>query len=387
MEFILLKSCFGLPKFAYNLRTYNLINSPQLITDFDHVVLNRLAGIISTTFNPHSPTWIQAALPPSLSGLGITSAADIASIAYLSSYVDSLPLQNKLTNNMPEIDLSKNIIDFDTKSDISFETYIETPAFKSSRSTQSILSQEIMKKKYQLLLDSTNNIADKARILSCTGKYNGAWLDVVPLPSLGLAFTTSEFCGATCLRLGLDQTNNNTLCQMCFKHEMDTLGHHALNCKYGTEIIGRHDKITDIIFNQCQQALLHPLKENRYDKTLLNRADIEIPNWTLGKSALLDIGITNPTCQTNVKKSATTPGHALDKYENAKLLKYQDICENENKICIPIISETFGKWSETSIATLKKITKIIAQKNDKVIGTTFLQLMQRLSLSVQKSNV
>jgi hypothetical protein len=43
--------------------------------------------------------------------------------------------------------------------------------------------------------------------------------------------------------------------------------------------------------------------------------------WTLGKSALLDIGITNPTCQTNIKKSATTPGHALDKYESAKLLR------------------------------------------------------------------
>jgi hypothetical protein len=72
---------------------------------------------------------------------------------------------------------------------------------------------------------------------------------------------------------------------------------------------------------------------------------------------------------------------------NSTIYSTHSVCENENKICIPFISETFGKWSETSIATLKKITKLIAQKNDKVIGTTFLQLMQRLSLSVQKSNV
>jgi hypothetical protein len=63
------------------------------------------------------------------------------------------------------------------------------------------------------------------------------------------------------------------------------------------------------------------------------------------------------------------------------------MCETEGKICIPIISETFGKWSETSITTLKRITKMLAQKNDKSIGLTFLRLIQRLSLSVQKSNV
>jgi hypothetical protein len=51
------------------------------------------------------------------------------------------------------------------------------------------------------------------------------------------------------------------------------------------------------------------------------------------------------------------------------------------------LTETFGKWSETSITTLKRITKMLAQKNDKSIGLTFLRLIQRLSLSVQKSNV
>jgi hypothetical protein len=77
------------------------------------------------------------------------------------------------------------------------------------------------------------------------------------------------------------------------------------------------------------------------------------------------------------------PSAEREKYESAKLLKYQERCENESKNCIPIISETFGK----SITTLKKITKIIFRKNDKLIGATFSQLMQQLSLSVQKSNV
>ena len=387
LEFILLKNCLGLPKFSYNLRTYNFLTSVHLLTEFDNMVLNRLADLLAHTFNPSSPTWIQASLPLTSSGLGITLATDIASIAYLSSYVDSKPLQDTLITNTPDIDLSNNIINFDHKSDISFDLIIESTAFNTTRSTQNILFQEIVKKKYNQLLELSINPTDKARILSCTGKYNGAWLDVVPLPSLGLALTTSEFSRATCLRLGLTQTNANSLCQMCFKHEMDALGNHALNCKHGSERIGRHDKISDIIFLQCQKALLHPTSESRCDHTSQNRSDIEIPNWIDGKTALLDIGITNPTCQSNLSNAAITPGYAIEKYETAKLLKYQDICENESKICIPIISETFGKWSTTAIKTLKRITKFIAQKNDEQLGSSFTQLMQRLSLSVQKSNV
>jgi hypothetical protein len=68
------------------------------------------------------------------------------------------------------------------------------------------------------------------------------------------------------------------------------------------------------------------------------------------------------------------------------LQKYAETCETNGTICIPIISETFGKWSTTSISTLKRITKMIAQKNDKPMGQTFLNLIQRLSLAVQKSN-
>jgi hypothetical protein len=73
IEFILLKNCLGLPKFSFNLRSYDFQQSPHL-TDFDNIVLNRPADLIGTTFNPASHTWMQASLPPSLSGLGITLA-------------------------------------------------------------------------------------------------------------------------------------------------------------------------------------------------------------------------------------------------------------------------------------------------------------------------
>jgi hypothetical protein len=151
--------------------------------------------------------------------------------------------------------------------------------------------------------------------------------------------------------------------------------------------IGRHDNISKIIYLQCKDALLHPIIEPRSDNNSQQRADIEIPNWTDGKSALLDIGITNPTCQSNVIQSAATPGHAIMKYELMKMNKYANICETEGKVCVPIISETFGKWSETSITTLKRIMKMLAIRNDKPVGLTFLRLIQRLALSVQKSNV
>jgi hypothetical protein len=387
MEFMLLKHCLGMPKFSFNLRTYNFQDEPHLIAEFDNIVLERLADLIGTTFNPTAAIWTQASLPTQLSGLGVTLAADVASIAYLASYIDSRPLQSNLIKNIPDINLSNNIDYFNSKSEESFDEIAENAAFKTLRSTQSILFNEIIKIKHKQLLTSTITNFDKARILSCTGKYNGAWLDVAPIASLGLALSNSEFTRSVSLRLGIAQTNPNTLCQMCFKNEMDELGHHALDCKHGTERIGRHDKISDIIFSLCKEALLHPTKESRCNETTQNRADIEIPNWTNGKTALLDIGITNPTCKSNVKNAATISGYALGKYETIKLQKYSEICETEGKICIPIISETFGKWSETSITTLKRITKMLAQKNDKSIGLTFLRLIQRLSLSVQKSNV
>jgi hypothetical protein len=96
-----------------------------------------------------------------------------------------------------------------------------------------------------------------------------------------------------------------------------------------------------LVYLYHSEALLHPTKESRYNnETTQNRADIEIPNWRNGKTALLDIGITNPTCKSNVNNAATISGYALGKYETIKLQKYSEICETKGKICIPIISET-----------------------------------------------
>ena len=145
-------------------------------------------------------------------------------------------------------------------------------------------------------LITISSLADKARLLSISSPHASAWLSVTPSEGLGLHLDPPVFQIAVKWWLGLD-TSEGSQCTLC-PGVLDHLGHHAVTCKYGGDVVSRHNKIRDILVETCRRAHIGVQVEVgnnlTHDHNKTRPADILLSNWFLGKPAALDVSITSP---------------------------------------------------------------------------------------------
>ena len=145
-------------------------------------------------------------------------------------------------------------------------------------------------------LITLSSLADKARLLSISSPHASAWLSVTPSEGLGLHLDPPVFQIAVKWWLGLD-TSEGSQCTLC-PGVLDHLGHHAVTCKYGGDVVSRHNKIRDILVETCRRAHIGVQVEVgnnlTHDHNKTRPADILLSNWFLGKPAALDVSITSP---------------------------------------------------------------------------------------------
>ena len=98
-----------------------------------------------------------------------------------------------------------------------------------------------------------SSIADKARLLSVSSPHAGSWLSVTPSEGLGLHLDPSQFQVAIKWWLGLD-LSYGSCCPLCPEIALDPLGHHAVTCKRGGDVVSHHNKLRDVLAESCWQA-------------------------------------------------------------------------------------------------------------------------------------
>ena len=98
-------------------------------------------------------------------------------------------------------------------------------------------------------------IADRARLLSVSSPHAASWVSVIPSKGLGLHLQPSEFQVVIKWWLGLD-TSCGSICPLCPGRVLDPLGHHALTCKRGGDVVTRHNKLRDTLAETCRRAHL-----------------------------------------------------------------------------------------------------------------------------------
>ena len=108
----------------------------------------------------------------------------------------------------------------------------------SSPVSQKLLSSKVNDYCFHGLLDQSSP-ANKARLLSVLAPHVTSWLSVIPSTSLGLHLVPIEFRVAVKWWLEVD-TSQGSQCAFCPAHSLDPLGHHALTCKDGGDVITRH---------------------------------------------------------------------------------------------------------------------------------------------------
>ena len=116
-------------------------------------------------------------------------------------------------------------------------------------SSQKALSGELDDELFRQLL-SKSSVPDRARLLSVSSPHASAWLSVVPSPGLNLHLEPAEFQAAIQWWLGIGVAHGS-LCPHC-PHSLDPLGHHALMCKHGGDVVNRHNRLRDVFAESCR---------------------------------------------------------------------------------------------------------------------------------------
>ena len=109
----------------------------------------------------------------------------------------------------------------------------------SSPVSQKLLSSKVNDHCFQNLFDRSIP-ANKARLLSVSAPHATSWLSGIPSTSQGLHLDPIDFRVAVKWWLGQD-TSQGSQCSFCPAHSLDPLGHHALTCKCGGDVVLRHN--------------------------------------------------------------------------------------------------------------------------------------------------
>ena len=161
---------------------------------------------------------------------------------------------------------------------------------------------------------------------------------------------------------------------------------HNLACKNGGDLIKRHNKLRNFIFNLSQQCGLNPVLEK---KNILGDvdsgkrpADVLIPSWSLNKDYAIDVAVTDP-----ISGSFKLDMEACDKYaKNDKHNKYDEGFKNSQIIFLPVVFSTFGSLNEEGELFMKDLFRRNCDSLGQQRCTYMPLLYQKLSILLQNEN-
>ena len=138
------------------------------------------------------------------------------------------------------------------------------------------------------LLDNAPDSRARARLLASTAKESGAWLNVLPISSLGLRMDNDAIRVAVGLRLGAPLCRSHT-CHHCGA-QVDIQGTHGLSCRQSEGHHHHHAAMSDIIHRTLTSAKV----PSRLEPSGLHRSDGKRPDgitmipWRNGKLLVWD---------------------------------------------------------------------------------------------------
>ena len=183
-------------------------------------------------------------------------------------------------------------------------------------------------------------------------KASGAWLNDLPVSSLGTLVNPERFRVAIALRVGAD---------VCIPHSsrcgerMDSRGLHGLSCKYTAGRFPRHSAMNDVIKRTLQKAgLPSVLEPHGLDRGDGSRPDgITVFPFSGGRSLVWDCTCVDPFAGVHLNRSAMEAGTAINSAEECKRRKYAALAEAHQ--FKPIAVETMGVYGESTRAILRAI--------------------------------
>ena len=114
--------------------------------------------------------------------------------------------------------------------------------------------------------------------------------------------------------------------------------------------------------------------------------DVYHPNFLFGRPAYFDITIRNTVRLKFVANSANAAGSAAETGEHEKDLKYEEVVDDSGALFFPLLVETYGCCTPSSLGTIKTIASKVVTATSIPFTQAYYNLMQQLSANLWKFN-
>ena len=192
----------------------------------------------------------------------------------------------------------------------------------------------------------------RGRLLATAQRESGAWLNALPVSSLGTLLDSESFRVAIAFRVGAD---------VCIPHScrwggrMDSRGFHDLSCRYRAGRFPRHSAMNDVVKRSLQKAGLPSVMEPPgLDRGDGSRPDgITVFPFSGGRSLVWDCTCVDTFAGVHLNRSAMEAGIAANSAEERKRRKYAALAEAHQ--FEPIVVETMGVYGESTGVIIRVI--------------------------------
>ena len=332
VERLLLRSCLGLPRFMFALRSAPPEDISEAIKDFDAMVTAVLKERLGIALTDLQET--QARFPEALGGLGVERAETVAESAFLGNVLATRHLVARLLGeDKLELDQLKGVSaafeSWKQKARVDINHVEELARLKEMESRegklhpQRVLASFVYRTASADLLEKAPNTREELRLRAVMRTDAGAWWNVVPVKQLGLKFDRDEFLALVKWWLGLPlfvaQGAAGPVCPegKC-EAEMDVMGDHAVMCAHGPSRTARHDGVNKAWASTLKAAGLSVKMEVHTEPDSMRRsADTLVDGWEFGRSAAHDWTVGHVMQKTALEATkGKNPDYVIDQAES-----------------------------------------------------------------------
>jgi hypothetical protein len=339
------------------MRTTPLCQWKSQAAEFDAMVRRAAEEILGFPMSDHS--YAQAALTPTLGGLGLRKTVEHAPGAFAASWHESMAVAEEKWVRPAEVS-EKHVL---------------------QKQASFLFDEEMLK----YLVSTAPSEREVQRLLRVAQPHAGAFITAVPSEEDGNAtiLRPRNFCTAVAYRLGLNVMSDAIPCPMC-KQNLDKLGDHATCCSRSGDIIVRHNSIRNLVNRVASDGLLDPVMEKKgiLGPTSGRRpGDVTIRYWAEGKGLAIDVAVTSPFTASNVRLDEPCETYALSQ----KHAKYDVDFRGTSYLFGALVLETTGAINEEGARILSQLFRFAAKRLGQEFSSYCGRAWARLSCTLQRS--
>ena len=342
--FSLLFYCCGFGKVVFWGRTVPVDQSRDALAEWDKSMREALDAVVG--MRQTDAQWEWSTLPVRLGGCGLRKAEEHREAAYMAS------------RSMTKKDVERLVgmghrIEDEFRLDLAVGWYNERVGVAEQVAVAQVgegveqrkLSKAVDEAKREQLVGRARergDLAELARMRARGAPFAGAWMRAVPCEGLGLGIPSQAFRAHFRWCVGAPVYETDSHCNHC-NSILPREGNHAMECLGGSDRIGRHNAIRDILEGAGKEAGLGPVKEKVgvFANNQQKPADIYLPGFFLGQDACVDVTVRSPLVSTVVGRAALTSLVAASVGVEEKRAKYGHMLPN-NVVLRVVALETFG---------------------------------------------